>query len=276
VDTVYTSTDFQGNEVPYTIIEPTTVRPDGFVDNTPGNFTEQRQYSDSSPMGTGGPAIMQNGDGTSVDLGFDLAPSVAGGRGTIVPAQPSNYTSFEDMFDGGGKGTSGDTYSGGGAVSDLGNSLTTDVDLPGNAVSRALNIGAGKKDSSSDSGYSGSSGDGTVMCTAYCEMGYLPKEIWKLDRRYGVKMYRNDPELIEGYHMWGVPVANYLRKQTFGAKVLRAVMWPIVKAWAEEMAHNMKPKDYKPNYFGKLIKFTGEPFSRMCGKLKSRKIEEMV
>jgi len=142
------------------------------------------------------------------------------------------------------------------------------VDLPGNVVTRALNIGAGKKDSSSDSGYAGDKDDGTVMCTAYCEMGYLPKAIWALDRRYGVKMYREDPTLIEGYHMWGVPVANYLRKQTFGAKVLRAVMWPIVKAWAEEMAHNMKPDDYAPNYFGKLIKFVGEPFSRMCGKLK--------
>ena len=93
------------------------------------------------------------------------------------------YTSIGDMFDGGGAGTAGPTYSGGGAVSDLGNSVTSSVDLPGNVISRALNVGAGKKDSSSDSGYSGSSGDGTVMCTAYCEMGYLPREIWKLDRR---------------------------------------------------------------------------------------------
>jgi hypothetical protein len=149
-------------------------------------------------------------------------------------------------------------------------------DLPGNVVTRALNIGAGKKDSSSSSGYAGEKDDGTVMCTAYCEMGYLPKAIWALDRRYGVKMYREDPTLIEGYHMWGVPVANYLRKQTFGAKVLRAVMWPIVKAWAEEMAHNMKPEEYAPNYFGKLIKFVGEPFSRLCGKLKPRSIEGAV
>ena len=28
-------------------------------------------------------------------------------------------------------------------------------------------------------------------------MGYLPKEIWKLDRRYGVKVLE-DPTLIEG------------------------------------------------------------------------------
>jgi hypothetical protein len=125
-----------------------------------------------------------------------------------------------------------------------------------------------------DGGSSSSSDDGgTVMCTAYCEMGYLPKEIWHLDRRYGVRVYRNDPALIEGYHVWGVPLANYIRKDTLGAKVLRAVMWPVVKAWAEEMAHNMKPSKYKPNYFGKLIKFVGEPLSRMCVKLKPRKIE---
>jgi hypothetical protein len=38
-------------------------------------------------------------------------------------------------------------------------------DLPGNAISRALNIGAGAKDSSTDSGYAGSSGDGCVVAT---------------------------------------------------------------------------------------------------------------
>ena len=108
---------------------------------------------------------------------------------------------------------------------------------------------------------------GTVMCSAYCKMGYLPKEIWKLDRRYGVKVYREDPALIEGYHLWGIPTANYIQKNTFFAKTFRSLMWPIVKAWAEEMAHCMKPKQYKPNYFGKAIKFVGEPFSRLCGSL---------
>lgn len=218
---------------------------------------------------------MVNDFGSTVQVGYDVGQVDPALAAAANYAPSTSYTSIADRFDGGGAGSSGDTYSGGGVVSDLGNSVTTSVDLPGNVISRALNIGAGKKDNSSD-GYAGSSGDGTVMCTAYCEMGYLPKAIWALDRRYGVKMYRNDPTLIEGYHMWGVPVANYLRKQTFGAKVLRAIMWPIVKAWAEEMAHNMKPEDYKPNYFGKLIKFVGEPFSRMCAKLKFRKIEEIA
>jgi hypothetical protein len=87
--TVYTSTDFAGNEVPYTIVTPTDVRPPGYIDNTPSTFPEQRQYYDSSPMLPGGPAIMHSSDGTSTNLGYDLGPSVAGGRGTIVPAQPT-------------------------------------------------------------------------------------------------------------------------------------------------------------------------------------------
>lgn len=109
--------------------------------------------------------------------------------------------------------------------------------------------------------------EATVMCTAYYEMGMLPKEIWNLDRRYGVKVFRNDPLLLEGYHLWGIPTANYIRKKTFFANIARKIMWPIVKAWAEEMAHCMKPAKYKPNYFGKTIKLVGEPFSRLVGKI---------
>lgn len=109
--------------------------------------------------------------------------------------------------------------------------------------------------------------EATVMCTAYYEMGMLPKEIWNLDRRYGVKVFRNDPLLLEGYHLWGIPTANYIRKKTFFANIARKIMWPIVKAWAEEMAHCMKPAKYKANYFGKVIKFVGEPFSRLVGKI---------
>ena len=86
-------------------------------------------------------------------------------RPQMRPDRGGSYTGISDMFDGGGPGQSGDVFSGGGAISDVGNSLTTSVDLPGNAVSRALNIGAGKKDASSESGYSGESGDGCVVAT---------------------------------------------------------------------------------------------------------------
>ena len=87
---VFTSTDFSEEETPYTIVTPTDVRPPGYVDNTPSTFPEVREYYDSSPLNPSAPAVLKFDDGTSVDLGYDLGPSVAGGRGTIVPGQTTD------------------------------------------------------------------------------------------------------------------------------------------------------------------------------------------
>jgi hypothetical protein len=122
--------------------------------------------------------------------------------------------------------------------------------------------GGGSSQSSSNQG-----SGGTVLCTAYCDMGYLPREIYSLDRRYGVKLYRHDPELIHGYRMWATPIANFIQKDNLISKAVRAVMWPVVEAWAEEMAHIMKPKKYKRNIFGKLIMAIGEPLSYAVNRL---------
>lgn len=140
-----------------------------------------------------------------------------------------------------------------------------EVDLPGNAISRALNIGAGKKDSSSGSGYSGSSNDGTVLCTAYASMGYLPADIWSLDARYGIKRFRQEPVMVSGYRLWAAPIARFIKTDGLAAGAVRAVLWPVVRAWAEEMAHTMKPEKYSGNKFGKLIMAIGEPFSYAVG-----------
>jgi len=64
-------------------------------------------------------------------------------------------------------------------------------DLPGNVLSRTLNVGAGKKDSSSDSGYSGKSGDGCVVATHAVESGaftpHMKREavVWCMDVLHG-------------------------------------------------------------------------------------------
>lgn len=128
---------------------------------------------------------------------------------------------------------------------------------------------AGSADSD-DSG--GGGGEDKILCCAYYNLGYLPREIWRLDQRYGVWLHRNDPELMEGYHAWAAPLAEYIQKDTRGAKVARAVMWPIVKAWAAEMAHKQRPEKHKSNVVGKMIMAVGEPFSRVCGMLKPREI----
>ena len=121
-------------------------------------------------------------------------------------------------------------------------------------------------------GSAGGGGEDKILCCAYYNLGYLPREIWRLDQRYGVWLHRNDPELMEGYHAWAAPLAEYIQKDTCGAKAARAVMWPIVKAWAAEMAHKQRPEKHKSNVVGKMIMAIGEPFSRVCGMLKPREI----
>jgi hypothetical protein len=116
-----------------------------------------------------------------------------------------------------------------------------------------------------DGGPSGASGSGTVLCTAYASMGYLPADIWSLDTRYGIKRFRQDPIMVSGYRLWAAPIARFIKTDTLVARATRAVLWPVVRAWAEEMAHTMKPKKYSGNKFGKLVMAMGEPFSYAVG-----------
>ena len=147
-----------------------------------------------------------------------------------------------------------------GAVSDDGNWQA--VVNPGtNAITRQW---VGDSSSSNDSSSTGSS-DSTVLCTAYASMGYLPADIWSLDARYGIKRFRQDPVMVSGYRLWATPIARFIKTDTFAAKVTRAILWPVVRAWAEEMAHTMKPQKYSGNKFGKFIMAMGEPFSYAVG-----------
>ena len=112
---------------------------------------------------------------------------------------------------------------------------------------------------------SASSSSSKILCCAYYELGYLPREIWRLDQRYGVWLHRNNRKLMNGYHAWASPLADFVKKDTVGGKVARKVMWPIVKAWAEEMAHTMSPEKHKSNKVGKVIATVGEAFSYAVG-----------
>ena len=142
-------------------------------------------------------------------------------------------------------------------------------DPPGNVVSRALNIGDGRE------GH-GSPGDGTVLCTAFCALGYLSDEIWMLDKRYGVRLKRSCPELLDGYRFWASPVARFIQRDGILSKALRAILWPIVRAWAEQMAHEMRPKKHAENLFGKFIMAVGEPLSLAIGKTFIKRKAEAV
>ena len=239
-------------------------------------------YQNTTPVGMNGQPIMGGGSdpfhgGDSVSDFLD--PNNRMGMAEHMERQKKNYAAgFSDGAVGFGQAPDGGVYAlgyGEGQMSPevadrqglrIRNKNPFDMTF-GEHVGQIRSDVSNMKDQVMDDVKDVAKGDGTVMCSAYCKMGYLPKEIWKLDRRYGVNVLREDPALIQGYHLWGIPTANYIQKNTLLAKTLRSVMWPIVKAWAEEMAHCMQPEKYKPNYVGKTIKLVGEPFSRLVGKI---------
>ena len=134
---VFTSTDFSEEETPYTIVTPTDVRPPGYVDNTPSTFPEVREYYDSSPLNPSAPAVLKFDDGTSVDLGYDLGPSVAGGRGTIVPGQTTDI----GLFTGGGADRVGNFGQVGDFFGGIGDALgITDYSGTGGGLLGGLNV----------------------------------------------------------------------------------------------------------------------------------------
>lgn len=116
-------------------------------------------------------------------------------------------------------------------------------------------------------------GGDTVICTALHSLGMLPDDIYELDAQFGTIVNTNDPMLADGYRLWATPVAEYIKGDSIGSKLALAFVAPLAKAWAHEMAHIMKPDDYKTNIVGKTIMIIGHPICRMIGNLFLEKQE---
>ena len=195
-------------------------------------------FSNPSPTGSYGGSLTTGQPSAANQAYFD---SVNSGSSSSANANSGGgYTSIGDMFDGGGAGKSGGAFSGGGAVSDAANAAT---------------------------GGDGPGGDGTVICTALHELGRLSDEVYALDAAFGLRVNSEDPMLGDGYRLWATSVANYIKGDSIGSKIALTIVSPVAKAWAAEMAHVMRPEEYKPNVFGKALMAIGHPICRMIGKV---------
>ena len=114
---------------------------------------------------------------------------------------------------------------------------------------------------------SDSSGEGgSVICTALFNKGLLSKEIFMLDTQYGLMLESSQPEVTYGYRKMATPLATYIQKDTLGATIVRTLVAPVAKTWANEMAHQMQPENYKGNLLGKAIIKLGYPVCAFVGK----------
>lgn len=119
-----------------------------------------------------------------------------------------------------------------------------------------------------DNNGEGEGASGTVICTALHNKGLLDSKVFELDAEYGKLVRTNNPELMDGYLKLATPFADYIQKDTIGAVAARYAVAPFARAWAYEMAHQMKPEVYKGNVLGKAIMAVGYPLCKFVGKNK--------
>lgn len=162
-------------------------------------------------------------------------------------------------------------YGGNASANAGGEGFGTDL---GNAISNAsvamggTGFGAGAKGFMGDNGGEGGGGGGDkVICTALHELGRLSDEMYALDAEFGLRVNREDPMLGDGYRLWATAVAEHIKGDSIGSKVALAIVSPVATAWAAEMAHVMRPSEYKSNIFGKALMAVGHPICRMIGKV---------
>ena len=117
---------------------------------------------------------------------------------------------------------------------------------------------------------SGTSGEGTYICTALYEMGEMKKYIYKYDQVYGKRV---DPNVYRGYCLWGKYVATKLRYKGFTYKIVK----PLALAWAKQMAFDLSKGRYgKNNKVVKVISKVGEGICYVLGLVANIKIKKGV
>ena len=190
-----------------------------------------------------------------IDPYTGTAPSAA----SLAPASTAAASSG-----GGGEGRDAgyDSY-GGGGVGYTGLRDTIDGGGP-----NASTIGGRGFAGPNPDGSAGNDGGGDkVICTALHELGRLSDDVYALDAEFGLRVNSEDPMLGDGYRLWATSVANYIKGDSIGSKIALTIVSPVAKAWAAEMAHVMRPEEYKPNVFGKALMAIGNPICRMIGRV---------
>ena len=236
------------------------------LDSLRGLTNDEPSFADPYRTGSYGGSLVTGG----LSGNFTPLPSVYGNvADKIVSSVNPSYAMDKqgEGFAAGGTSTGGYDFDPAAFSSSYGSAPTpAPTPQPYNAAANtaAVQAEAARRSAQRESD-SEKSSSGKLVCTAMNKMGLLPDDIYALDSEFGLKVNREDPVLGDGYRLWALPVSEFIKKDTLGARALRAFMRPITLAWAKEMAHQMRPDDYKPNYAGKVIMAIGHPTCRAIG-----------
>jgi hypothetical protein len=88
----------------------------------------------------------------------------------------------------------------------------------------------------------------------------IPDQLFKSTYEYSKTL---DYEVRVGYQAWAKPIARMMANSI----ILAMVFYPIVKSWSMEMSYRAG-KAPKGHWFGKVVDFFGQPFSRLVFYIK--------
>lgn len=108
--------------------------------------------------------------------------------------------------------------------------------------------------------YAGNAGGGSVICTELLRQGKIPYAIYLHDAAYGEFVLPR--QVVKGYQLWARPTAKLMRK----SRLLTALLTPIGRAWAYEMAY-LRGGYHKSTFVGRFLLKFGVPVCRVIGKV---------
>jgi hypothetical protein len=79
-------------------------------------------------------------------------------------------------------------------------------------------------------------GGGSVICTKFYKLGLCEKEIYYCEHKWGGWLLKNDPFVMHGYYLWGVPLAKQLNRKTWYGRLLIKALHPVFNACSLETA----------------------------------------
>ena len=128
------------------------------------------------------------------------------------------------------------------------------------------------KGSGNDDATNGSNNSDTVLCSLLHRRGYLSDDVWKHDAAFGSWVQNNEPEVLDGYHAWAIPMVDWIEEGSLLSKVwFYAWVLPFTSCWAKHIAHKMDPDNHKDNLIGRFMLTIGVPTCRFIGKIMNDK-----
>ena len=131
------------------------------------------------------------------------------------------------------------------------------------------------KGSGNDDASNSSDNSDTVLCSLLHRRGYLSDDVWKHDAAFGNWVQNNEPEVLDGYHAWAIPMVDWIEKGSLLSKVwFYSWVLPFTSCWAKHIAHKMDPENHKDNLVGRFMLTIGVPTCRLSGKImKDKKVK---